>query len=565
MRTLLCFVLLSGCGMSHAAIDPPDDTTPRSCAEGEWCWVRGRPVTLVGGAALDQVFAIGADGWFARWRDGGWEPQAVPTSRTLTSAWIAGPGDLFATDDAGSVWHHDGSAWTETVLDGAFIVELRGTDDGVLWAYGGYAARHGPVYRRQLFRYDAGAWTHVVDAPPGCIESGSLVALSGGEVLAASLTCAADGTIDSAVVVRRDGDAWAPMGSPIPDQRSYPGFEWVGSTLRLDARGPHEWDGTQWQPVEPVPVPTTSVGESAYWDGTRYTIIPQSVRCAYAWRVGDDVWCYADDVEQISHRSGDAWRETLADPFAGTMDAEAWGTVPPTLWAGSDTHRAWGSGPGDVYRLRWSTEARLEHFDGSRWTFVDALTATDVSGSGPDDVWLASEDGLRHYDGSAFAIIALPSELDVSHVSRVLAVSRGVALLAVDEARLLRYDGAWSVVYAPLLEYPTQWDIDELVANGLDDVWLIRSAIIGRVGNSALVHFDGASWTDVDAWIESPAALAMRDGQAWVVRGGSLTNLSTPLATPIEDVLWAPYDAALWLGADSFWLTTSGQAKRRSR
>ena len=94
-----------------------------------------------------------------------------------------------------------------------------------------------------------------------------------------------------------------------------------------------------------------------------------------------------DDAERV----GAEWFATIDDPFSETQAADRWETLPPALWAGADTQRAWGSSASDVFRVRRDAGANLERYDGSRWTAVFDYRVHDAAGSGPEDVWFATE------------------------------------------------------------------------------------------------------------------------------------------------------------------------------
>ena len=66
----------------------------------------------------------------------------------------------------------------------------------------------------------------------------------------------------------------------------------------------------------------------------------------------------------------------------------------------------WGSGPNDVYVGYSRGDGPLQHFDGQTWEWVSlgsAWSVSDVWGSSETDVFVATEQGVKHFDGLSWS------------------------------------------------------------------------------------------------------------------------------------------------------------------
>jgi len=94
----------------------------------------------------------------------------------------------------------------------------------------------------------------------------------------------------------------------------------------------------------------------------------------------------------------------------GTVFSDPPGYGSPCAGSGYDI---WGSGPNDIYVVGglWGRGA-VYHFDGTSWQrvteFGEIPVAVDVSGTGPNDVWVSLADGrLLHYEGMIGATVEI--------------------------------------------------------------------------------------------------------------------------------------------------------------
>ena len=558
-RLVLPWICLLAACSQGTEMTPPSSTGSIECAPGSWCWVRGRPLTVE--RDRGSIYAVGPDGAFQNWRDGRWIAHPIPTTRATISAWIGGASDIWASDDAGSLWRFDGSAWRERPA-GRPIARLLGAPDGSLWAMtAGTPEAHGGSSNSAMLRRDGDSWVAPVTPFPYCL-GGDFVALAAGEVWSAGLYCDDTGRVLGAEVRRHDGASWQLVGARFAGANWYPTLSLVEGRVRVHAAGYHEWNGTAWQLIVPPGYPQDlAPDEDAVSDGTAYVRVPRSFGCEGAIRLdAANAWCFGHG--RIYFHDGARWSQTIEDPFAETQPADRFGAMPPALWSGDDTRVAWGAGPDDVYRARTGTRSHLEHFDGARWTVLLEETVSDIDGAGAADVWIATEGGLYHKDGAALARVAVPDPMARGPITIVHALGGG-AVLAASERALLSFDGAWSLLY----EAPPNQAITDVAGANRSDIWLTERTQ-GRSNDVALRRYDGNSWSQVMVdGLTMRGRLATARGETWLASVGFVTKLGAN-AGPRDRIAmpdWRDYEAALWVGDDGVWLTTDRQARRHSR
>jgi hypothetical protein len=524
MRLFMIFMLL-GCGANERT----EANETGNCAGDGWCWERGRPMIVSGDFEVDSVYAIGPEGAFLRWESDHWIAEPVPTTRTLTSGLVRSPRDMWVTDDAGTAWHFDGVRWTEE-LASVPIVRMVGTQDGDVWAHAG-ASMHGASAGGALVRREGDAWVQPMEPFPYCL-GGDFLVREGGVVWSVGLVCE-DGGGPAAEVHRYDGTRWERVGEPIPSGWVY--FLRSTDAVRIGGFGTYEWDGTAWRAVEP--------SEDAS------PALPDSLDCRRSFGVDDaHTWCYG--AAGISFHDGRSWRATLEDPFADTQPTDRWGTIPPALWAGSDTFRAWGAGPDDVYRARVSTGRALEHFDGTAWNTLTSDRVHDIDGTSAGDVWFATEEGLLV--PNARCPVRLPLGADEPAL-RVRALG-AAGVLVMTRSSLLAYDGTWSTLYTA----PDHSQLVTMAAHARDDIWVVQNRAVKSV-DSALLHYDGRAWAEVELGGRVVEVVTAGD-ETWATVDRELVELASGARVPLPH-----FSGSLSLTADRLWLHTPTQALSHPR
>ncbi|MBC2907449.1 hypothetical protein [Streptomyces cupreus] len=272
------------------------------------------------------------------------------------------------------------------------------------------------------------------------------------------------------------------------------------------------WNGSAWTKTD-----LSHLNHIRLWDvaGTCPTA---------AWSVGQPV----ENGSPLLRWDGTTWREA-AFPGRGEPDVRL-----NSVAVGPD-RRVWicGTRGGAV---------RLLHHDRRRWQWLDPLPVTSanlyrVVLRSPGEVWVS---GDQSNGGGWSGLVA-------------------------------RWDGAWTVL-PPIPGL--RLGIADIHAAAADDVWAVGTEAgvggpVGRPGNPSLSHFDGTTWTRVDAgftlgslsglagdaqgraaWIsgwnyqdQSRSTYLRRDGSGWTTARGPADTGATPY---LNDVTPIPGTTGFW-------------------
>lgn len=555
-RSLL-LLLLTACSADPLSLETPDETAPiiaaGDCVPGAWCWMKGRPLSVAGDRTFETVHAFGPEGAFLRWSEDRWIPVALPEGRSATSAVMRSATDIWISDDRGIPWHFDGATWSESAA--SFDVRrVFAAPDGVVFARAapsGHFASGDP----RLLRRSGDAWVEAVPPYPFCM-GGDYLVNAADDIWTAGLVCDANGTVDAVEVRAYVDGAWVLVGAPIEEQGWFPSFEQLDGRVRIHASGIFEWTGESWEAATLPQYPqAVHVDDTALSDGTGYTLVPRSFGCTGAFRLDDERgWCFGQGQIYVQTASG--WRPTVRHSYLSTRPAEAWGTMPPAVWAGSDTLHAWGAGPEDVFRARPSSERHLERYDGVAWSTALEVPIDDMDGASATDVWFATERGVVHFDGDDYDLHEVPESLERGEVHHVRALGDGT-VAAITNKALLYFDGDWTVLAR--IRATEGWGFTALAGSGRNDLWVVRERV-GRPFAYELDHYDGATLSLEPLEIDRFVALVSADGGPWISSGAALSKIgATAPPIPIDiDLRWG----RPWIGDGELWLTTDRQATR---
>ena len=576
---LVWSALLLACARSEALPDlprdprtsaAPSDAAAAACSAGEWCWAHGRTVYDLA-AAGGAVFAVGSLGAVLSWTGDRFASLASPTRDALRSVWLSGPGDVWVTNGASEVFHYDGESWTQFAAMGS---KLAGSAPSDVWLDTQHFDGTGFRERR----------------PPGLGWFIDLLARAPDDVWVLGLPGTAGESIDTdrAIVMHFDGGQWRQRGSALDVSVwngklvNVDGEVWLdtgSSVFRLEGdtwrEQPGKFGFAAWQP--PLPATESSI---ALFDGESVARVPLSTRCTAAARVSArESFCFSEHGG-LFRKDGASWRPAPQDPFGETLPAEQWGRVSPELWTG-EARVAWGTGPANVFRVR-ASEANdpavsvdvLERYDGRAWTELARGHWSDIAGSSADDVWIAGSTLLR-WDGEALREVELPAAWEGSVLTAAVSFGPKRAYFVERDLGVLRYDGAWSVVLAPLEDQT----FDDIAGDREDELWVTAThqPMLREKGTGLLLRFDGARWQTVPLWSTwGLGELALDRDSVWIsdsdgvyrVSRGSVMDSQPQAAAentfdePLRAAGFSPFDARLWRGPSDLWLTTSKQAMR---
>ncbi len=375
-----------------------------------------------------------------------WTEEVDPgTSFGLTAIWGTGAGDVFAVGANGSVVHHDGAGWTPMLTDTTdYLTGVWGSGSTDVYATMRTATS------RALYHYDGTSWSRLGTA--------DLPQLNGiwGRGLGDALVVGSGGAI-----IQLDGSRWTPLRSGTTEYL----LAVAGSPTDLYAVG-GQFSGTPH-------------GTVFHYDGKTWSNVSQlnGPPLMGVWRAGPD------EVYAVGYSSGD---------YSGTIrvwNGNQWTATATPI--GSGLRGVWASGPGDVYAVGGGYGAYgsgvVMHLETGAWvpTSVSGPLAA-VWGSGPDDVFAVGEAGLIvHYGGSAW----LPMDSGTAFALSSVWGSGPDDVFAVGQAgTILHYDG---VQWSPMTSGTAVW---------LADVEGIGPESVTAVGDAGTVlHYDGAVWSPVRA------------------------------------------------------------------
>lgn len=464
----------------------------RECVADGWCtdnahldmnpklWgFTEQDVWAVGGR--DRAIALHWDG--ARWRR-----VPTPPAGGLRGVWGAGPRDVWAVGERGTVLRWDGTAWRPlaTPTDER-LTDVHGTGPADVWLVGPRVALHWDGTRLS----ETAGWT----SPEDAADAASVWAAAPGAVFAGNaLGCQ-----------RWDGQRWSatPCGvKGVTDiWASGPDDVWVVGTwqrsMSVDTYRAH-WDGRAWK-----------TDASNDWENVRYEAWrsvfgfgPREVWVNGTWRFDGERWtrlCKGTARSSLWGAPSGVLLGAGADGLA-RFDGQAWRyTATLALSSAGFVANAQGS------RLLLDGRGALGVHDGTGWTSrytapppgggLGYNAQTAKLGTGPDDLWVvAFWNALLRWDGQAwsrpqgdFRVTAAweprPGEL---LAARVAHASQG------GRPQLARWDGA---AWQPLgVELGDDW-LTGMWGSGPDDVWAVGRAG-GEYGNGTSVawHWDGRQW-----------------------------------------------------------------------
>lgn len=404
---------------------------------------------------IQALWATGRDLWGVSDRgviiryDGVTLSSASPLpNRRLSGVWGSGPGDVWAAGQAGALLHFDGVSWTVVSQSGPTWLAVWGRRQSEVWVAGESASQ----------RFDGTSWQNVAIG-----NAATLNALWGGRDYGPV-------AVGSVGTMRRfESGAWNTL---------YPATSPIGQGEALRA----VWGAS---PAELFAVGTTGraagqqLGLIARYDGAVWTraletpgrLWDLSGRGAVAYAVGDG-------GAVLRYQEG-RW---LALP-TGVQTALRGVWVPPP--GGPDDLWAVGDG-GLILRGR-----------GGAFTQVPSTTGRDLQavwGAAPDDVWAVGQWGaILHYDGRQWRADLGADDLSKATLLRAVWGSSWSDVFVAGDGGLIlhRSGGRWVSELSGARE-----DLRRLWGTGPTDVWAGGGAEPpGRA--SALLHFDGQSWSRV--------------------------------------------------------------------
>ena len=456
--------------------------------------------------------------------------QPLPQGVSYAAAWGASASDVWAVTDLGTMLHFDGTAWTRYGNENEFggiaahpTMVGRGAND--IWlAHGG------------LFHWNGTAWTQQI------------------------------------------AQAW-PLG-------------FVGTSVWTGG-GTDEWTGTQWL-SHPAPNGTTiAIG------GSGATVLAVSSTGTLS-QFSSGLWGVLDATSHPGNAAAviDATHLVVAqDGNVAFWTSGTWTQHQPPVSASWDQVVArspsdvWISG-GGRYRYHWdgnqwtaandllaqgvvtlstvgtdliTVAAQVRRLSGTTWSnLLDGyIRGTSVSGTGPDDLWFLSNDGLRlqHWNGTAWAEIDFGyqakdyvQQLWASGPNDVWIVAGHSASFSVVQRILYHWNGiAWSRTANGAMGQE-----DGVVSLGFTDIWGTAPDNLYAITPFVVFHKDASGWTEIPALGNTTSdnhavfgssandVYVLTTSKLWHWDGAQWTSKTTP-NNFFAGIALAPND--VWLGA----------------
>ncbi|HEX9729898.1 MAG TPA: Ig-like domain-containing protein [Gemmatimonadales bacterium] len=163
-------------------------------------WVdMGSPAPTYGGRVLgpDDVWATGNAGMLYHWDGSTWNPVQTLSATNMYAFWASSPTDMWASGESDNVVEHwDGTAWSTVALPAgiSYVWDIWGSDSATVFAAGNSGS---------VFQFDGSSWSAV---PSGAVSQRSLWSPGGDSVIAVGEA--------SSLVYLNSAGGWSTMTTP---------------------------------------------------------------------------------------------------------------------------------------------------------------------------------------------------------------------------------------------------------------------------------------------------------------------------------------------------------------
>jgi hypothetical protein len=445
------------------------------------------PLRRVWGTSATDVWALGGvsyppppgvpNGAILHWDGSAWAIVPSPNTNELGAIWGAGPNDVWAFAAQSSVVHWDGHAWAAVSIAPAYLYQPThawGSGPADIWlATGG----SGPLH------FDGHAWQTLCDAT-SCVDANAFWGTSARDVWLVG---------PAGKAAHWNGTDWTDVQTPTSQDLNAAWGSSPSDVWAVGAAGAIEhWDGSSWSGTGTTDT-TTLRGVWASGPGD-------------VWAVGarpPDAWAV--------HWDGRAWTESVV------LAAPA--TVPNQVPLSEQLSAVWGSAPDDVWAVGTDDgsvgKGQIVHWDGRAWTSFQTPMATSPGfsfptlalyalwGSGPDDVWAGGGGGgtrtTLHWDGRSWSSVGIASSFGETH--GLWGSGRSDVWAVGVLGSILHWDGSdWQEMKASAHFSTNPQTLYAVWGTGPTDVWAVGGTNAYAPGGNEpgiILHFDGASWTEV--------------------------------------------------------------------
>lgn len=178
------------------------------------------------------------------------------------------------------------------------------------------------------------------------------------------------------------------------------------------------------------------------------------------------IWAAADDDAFASGANGNVYH----------YDGTRW---TPMEVSNFYIHYIWGFGSDDVYAVGDG----VHYYDGNNWTLMPGSpNGWSIWGTGPDDLFVPSNGGVSHFDGSTWTTTVIPGSFTLWEIWG--AASDDVFVVG-NKGKIYHYNG-------------TDWSpMNSGTISNIWEVWGAATNNIYALTYKAVLHYDGTSWSPI--------------------------------------------------------------------
>ncbi|CAN5238202.1 hypothetical protein BH11MYX1_BH11MYX1_17090 [soil metagenome] len=247
-----------------------------------------------------------------------------------------------------------------------------------------------------------------------------------------------------------------------------------------------------------------------------------------------------------------------ANQKVAVLESGTWSVV-PDLTANNLYVAMWIAPNGEVFLV--GAIAAVAHFNGTTWTETSATTTAPIPtlkavwGTSPGDVYAVGlKHAIFHYDGNAWLAIASPG-IATDTYSAIWGAGGEVFIAGAMPGSGMSGEtgvvhstggGAFTALPTPTLSMTA----DSMWGASSTDVWIVGD-LGGSSGTGVVIHWDGVSWTQIQAPTQSPlhAVAGSRADEIFAVGTQGTVLRYTGAAWAVLDSPAAPALADLWAAA----------------
>lgn len=469
------------------------------CTHWHACWERpmpqGNDLKGLAMAGPGDLWAVGEAGTILHLENGAWVGYPSGTDQDIHAAWAAGPGDVWVVGDGGTVLRYSGSGFTR--IESRTTTSLRG-----IWGAGGeiYAVGEGGT----VLRWEGNFF--VRKDLPAPYQGRTLHGVWGSGPRQFYVVG------EGGLALRHDGWSWPQLqGGGSQDLLAVWG---TGEDVYAVGAGGaiQHLRGDTWQVLE-----SPTRGDLwAVWGTPTGDLLVAGAGGVLLRRAGGS---WAEDAlgrgirafggagggivavgerGEIFYARRDRGEASFLPVSQQTGDATplygAWGESEGAIWAAGPQgallrqdgvggwreepvpiagglKALWGSGPRDI----WAVGDAILHYDGAGWTQAAQPEGFlhAVWGSGPRDVWaVGTRHEVWHHDGRSWVRVALPAGLATGGTLAGVWGSGPRDVWAVgQDGEVLHHDGAWARSEVPA--EARQSYLGAVWASAPEDAWAV--------------------------------------------------------------------------------------------